>query len=361
MGPGVQLDHRELAFAALDGDLTNANFSGSNLANAQICCSLQDADFSGTIVRGSILYGIQSEQLYSTQSYKDRDLSGVYFAGFGLAGLDLSHQNLSNSVLRFANFTNLEMVNADLTGADLRRSLGTPDPSVNLRNAIHSDGEIRGLNLLAGDTLTLLTADLCSMECGRVGVKVSQSFVVAEGAQLEVLIQQGKGIGFHTPIEIHDSTSVTLGGTLKIVDSKWGLGRPISGTIDLFDWPDPLDVANRFDAVVAPRGLLVDTSQLYSTGEVTLFQPDTNLDGKVDIIDLNDVRNNFGLSGDSIVGGDTNFDRQVDITDLNNVRNFFGATTPQAVPEPSTFAIGCVAMASIAIVFRSGKTSAARL
>ncbi|MDZ4784415.1 MAG: amidase family protein [Planctomycetia bacterium] len=270
LGPGVQLDHLELTFAELNGDLTNANFSGSNLADASICCSLQDADFSGTIIRGAILYGVQREQLYSTQSYLERDLRGVFFIGVDLTGWDLSHQNLSNSVLRGANFTNMAMVNADLTGADLRKSLGTLNPSVNLRNAIQADSEIHGLNLLAGETLTLLTSDLCAMECESVGVEVSQSFVVAEGAQLEVLIQQGKAFGFHKPIQVHDLTSVTLGGTLNIVGNKWGHREQLYGTFDLFDWPNPLDGSNRFDAVVAPPGMFVDSSQLYSTGEVTL-------------------------------------------------------------------------------------------
>ncbi len=59
---------------------------------------------------------------------------------------------------------------------------------------------------------------------------------------------------------------------------------------------------------------------------------DTNDDGKVDLVDLNNVRNNFGAVG----LGDTDNDNDVDLTDLNNVRNNFGAVGSQAVPEPST-------------------------
>ncbi len=64
---------------------------------------------------------------------------------------------------------------------------------------------------------------------------------------------------------------------------------------------------------------------------------DTNGDGLVNIVDLNNVRNNFGGMG----LGDTNGDDQVTITDLNNVRNNFGAGSPGAnsVPEPSTWAL----------------------
>jgi len=58
---------------------------------------------------------------------------------------------------------------------------------------------------------------------------------------------------------------------------------------------------------------------------------DTNGDGRVDLDDLNNVRNNFGGSG----LGDTNNDGRVDLDDLNNVRNNFGAVGAQPVPEPS--------------------------
>jgi len=75
---------------------------------------------------------------------------------------------------------------------------------------------------------------------------------------------------------------------------------------------------------------------------------DTNGDGKVDIVDLNNVRNNFGGAG----LGDTDGNGAVDITDLNNVRNNFGATSgANAVPEPGSWAllaVGALAM----IVYR---------
>jgi len=68
---------------------------------------------------------------------------------------------------------------------------------------------------------------------------------------------------------------------------------------------------------------------------------DTNDDGVVDIVDLNNVRNNFGGTG----LGDANGDGSVDINDLNAVRNNFGAGSPaQAVPEPGTLALAMIGL-----------------
>ena len=62
---------------------------------------------------------------------------------------------------------------------------------------------------------------------------------------------------------------------------------------------------------------------------------DTNGDGVVNVVDLNNVRNQFGLFGDGVVGDTFPYDGVVDIGDLNAVRNHFG-DAPVAVPEPDT-------------------------
>jgi hypothetical protein len=67
---------------------------------------------------------------------------------------------------------------------------------------------------------------------------------------------------------------------------------------------------------------------------------DTNGDGKVDLDDLNNVRNQFGGSG----LGDTDLDNDIDLDDLNNVRNHFGAGGgAAAVPEPATWFLLAIA------------------
>jgi hypothetical protein len=72
---------------------------------------------------------------------------------------------------------------------------------------------------------------------------------------------------------------------------------------------------------------------------------DTNGDGVVDLVDLNNVRNHFGDVG---LGDTSPFDGDVDLDDLNAVRNNFGATGgATAVPEPS--AVLMVLLGALAI------------
>ncbi len=75
---------------------------------------------------------------------------------------------------------------------------------------------------------------------------------------------------------------------------------------------------------------------------------DTNGDCRVDLEDLNAVRNTFGERGLGLVG-DANIDGVVDLSDLNDVRNHFGESS-QPVPEPGTLAL--LAIATIAAGLR---------
>lgn len=70
---------------------------------------------------------------------------------------------------------------------------------------------------------------------------------------------------------------------------------------------------------------------------------DANYDGRVDISDLNMIRNNFG----SYAQGDMDGSGEVGIDDLNMVRNNFGFSDAQAVPEPSGFVLMALALASL--------------
>jgi hypothetical protein len=97
-------------------------------------------------------------------------------------------------------------------------------------------------------------------------------------------------------------------------------------------------------------GPLVNISGSKTVGEpVNPIYGDTDNDGDIDLQDLLNVQNNFGLPSPPNLG-DTDFDGDIDLQDLLNVQNNFGLTPtspPGAltlagasqVPEPATVAI----------------------
>lgn len=110
-------------------------------------------------------------------------------------------------------------------------------------------------------------------------------------------------------------------------------GQPYQGADRLGFRGNPLEQDRLQYAVDQGNGWFVDEVRIRAFEQQQLFG-DTDNNGKVDLRDLNNVRNDFGKTG--ILAGDANpFDGRVDIDDLNLVRNAFGATSANFVPEPS--------------------------
>lgn len=129
-----------------------------------------------------------------------------------------------------------------------------------------------------------------------------------------------------------------------------------------YDGETKTEFQNRSRRIIANTGTIDQISsfgedaagELYIVdlgGEVFKLLPlwgDTNDDGRVDLVDLNNVRNNFGGVG----LGDTNSDGIVDLNDLNNVRNDFGGAAT-AVPEPASILV--VLICAAVLVFQRPK------
>ncbi|MEO0530683.1 MAG: hypothetical protein AAF266_08930 [Planctomycetota bacterium] len=78
-----------------------------------------------------------------------------------------------------------------------------------------------------------------------------------------------------------------------------------------------------------------------------VFPGDANGDGSVDLLDLDILGANFGLTGTATVAeGDFNGDTNVDLLDLDILGQNFGATAG-AVPEPGSFCLLVAAAASV--------------
>ena len=152
------------------------------------------------------------------------------------------------------------------------------------------------------------------------------------------------------------------GGTLDIylIDLGGGLFQPdIGDTFDIIDWTAP---SGEFDSVNPPAlgpGLGWDTSDLYTTGEIsvigTLTLPgDTDEDWDVDIDDYNNFLAAFGGAGDGHT--DFNEDGLVDLEDLAIQRNNFGfgvlsspgAESGATTPEPASAALLLLGLGAVA-------------
>lgn len=136
--------------------------------------------------------------------------------------------------------------------------------------------------------------------------------------------------------------------------ARHGLGAQIAG----WDLGNPWDISANGRYIVG-TGLNPDGKT--EAWLVRLDRPfdiatpgDTDADGIVDINDLNNVRNEFGLTGDNLAG-DPNGDSIVDIDDLNLVRNNFGAAAgAAAVPEPASgFLLATSALLACCMVRRT--------
>ncbi len=76
---------------------------------------------------------------------------------------------------------------------------------------------------------------------------------------------------------------------------------------------------------------------------------DTDGNGRVDLADLNAVRNNFGREGNGVAGDAYPFNGRVDLADLNAVRNHFGEAAPLGVPEPGGIHLALIGLLTLAL------------
>jgi uncharacterized protein YjbI with pentapeptide repeats len=325
-GPDVHLENQILEYADLrEIDLTSAIFTGANLTSANFVsatltksnlrganlanavfydASLANADLTGAIVTGASFAattykGLTKEQLYSTASYRAKDLHGIVLSfacvwdwcgANDLTGWDLSDQNLEGANLSGAEITDTDLSGANLINANFFYTLGT---SVNLtgadtrgalvewslpagevsRNAISPDGKIAGLELDAGSRMVVRDDDGGMLDPGPrswiqprlpIPVSVQDHLIMAESSILQLAFDADP---WDSLISFEPGIPVELAGAIQFtfaddVDVASQVGR----TLQIFDWTG-----------VAPSGqcrirspYIWDITNLYTSGEVTL-------------------------------------------------------------------------------------------
>lgn len=102
---------KNLKGISIDFRCDDWDFSGQDLSFSSFkYASLKNANFTDSIITNVDFYGtkgecLTKEQLYSTKSYKDKDLSGCSFGGTGtLYDADLSNQNLTSSYILLSSY-----------------------------------------------------------------------------------------------------------------------------------------------------------------------------------------------------------------------------------------------------------------
>jgi uncharacterized protein YjbI with pentapeptide repeats len=131
---GWQLSNQDLSGVRFD----SANVSGADLSGAKVT----GAEFSST-------EGLTSEQLYSTASYQQKNLTGIVLDFIELEGWDLRGQDLANARLQGSNLSGTDLSDSNLTGADLSGAeLGTSNLSrANLTRAEFGSSQLAGADL----------------------------------------------------------------------------------------------------------------------------------------------------------------------------------------------------------------------
>jgi len=99
-------------------NLTGWNFASQNLTGANCdLATLTNADFTNAQVaqasfRDTTRSGFTAAQLYSTASYKARDLNGIILMENDLTGWNFASQNLAGAFFWFATLTNADFTDA---------------------------------------------------------------------------------------------------------------------------------------------------------------------------------------------------------------------------------------------------------
>lgn len=348
---GWKLAGKILANANLgNANLTNADLSHVDLSTTTVAnVNWTNANLTGVNIKGTTLVlapwlGLTADQLYSTASYQDGDLSGTRFQVFVVDGWNFSGQNLSNcfffraqmrnSDFSHANLTNISIQTAsdfsgsNLTGVDARGATGSAITSISAHNLIRWNGTIAGLDLADGEKLLIRDYDgkpTSSPPGPPIAIRVQNHLDMSGTGTMFMIFEADE---WNSTISFDPGIPVNLGGVLDLnFKEDVNILSQVGRTIDLFDWTavDPLGAF----AIETPYEW--DLTNLYTTGEVTLLS-------------VSSLPGDFDADGD-VDGRDyLTWQRDPNVGSLNAWKANYGSSLESpgnltAVPEPATTAM----------------------
>ena len=214
-----------------DASFSKMNFSESDFTDATLAgATFSETKIDGAVIKGADLSsivqnGFTKEHLYSTASYKDKDLSGVWFDYNNISGWDLSGQNLQNASFFASRLTNTDMSGSDLRGAEMTAISGSPV----YKNTIMSDGLIKNFSMTStADSFSIRKYEPATEGGALISAKLDTSSTISGGAALalergadfEIInnstltVAQGSVISINTDASSSTSFSIMAGSSL---------------------------------------------------------------------------------------------------------------------------------------------------
>jgi uncharacterized protein YjbI with pentapeptide repeats len=249
--PGSDLAGWDFHGQSLRGaGFASADLTGTDLTDAVV----KGADFSST-TRISEEFGLTRQQLYSTASYKTRNLGSIKLGDNTLSGWNLVGQNLVGSSFKRASLSGTDFSLADLRGSDISDIYGTPIT----RSTIWNDGSIAGLQLNMGDELQIRNYTMA--------ITANDTWTMSQGSAIKMILEGD----WQSVINVGTGVIPDLGGTLELGFAEGIDPASLVGTeFKLFNWNGQLTAGDAFDSIAFAPWMTWDTSRLYTDGIVTL-------------------------------------------------------------------------------------------
>jgi uncharacterized protein YjbI with pentapeptide repeats len=254
------VNHDLAGIELVGNNLSGWNFDGQNLTGANFGTGLGVPNRNSTLVGTNFFNANLTHANFDSSNLTNATLknANVTFTEFVLA--NLTNANFTNAYLSYSHFAGTTVTNANFTGTDIRGASGwTPDATTVTNNTIRPDGSIQGLAL--GVNVKLVVRN------NSIPITVTTSATMDPTATLQFLLE-GR---WTSPMGFSPGLTPILDGTLNLqfaagIDPTSLFGQ----SFQLFNWNGPLPAGDQFGTITIEPGFMFDTSDLYTTGAVTL-------------------------------------------------------------------------------------------